>query len=105
MQRHDMLHYLGVQLTHNGCAPIDNIDLAGMLEKLKKAPLKVNQRFCMLRLCLLPRLLHQLVLSLPTVKVLRRLDLATRNFAQKSLLCAKISNGFLHSPVAAGGMG
>jgi hypothetical protein len=105
LRENDTLKYMGVFLDSHGRADVSNIDINSMLTALKRSALRVNQRIDMLRLCLLPRLLHQLAISLPTINQLQQYDYQVRDYLHKALYCSKISNGFLHSPISAGGLG
>ena len=77
-----------------------------LLTSLAKSPLKPYQKLEMVRLYLIPRLLHKLQTTCVTKKDLNNTDMALRVFIRKTLHLNKTtSNGFLHAPIREGGLG
>lgn len=81
-------------------------DVASLLTRLTRAPLKPQQRLLILRQFLLPRLYHRLVLGLSTLRLLERLDLQIRAAVRRWLsLPHDVPLGYFYAPVGSGGLG
>ncbi|KAH8030322.1 hypothetical protein HPB51_006754 [Rhipicephalus microplus] len=81
-------------------------DLATLLNRLAKAPLKPQQRLVALRFYLIPRLVHRLVLGPVSAKMLLKLDRSIRAAVRHWLnLPHDVTLGFLYAPVPVGGLG
>lgn len=98
--------YLGVEFSPNGRNVPLTKDVASMLERVAKAPLKPQQRLVILRFYLIPRLYHRLVLGRWNRKLLKRLDVQIRDAVRKWMaLPHDTPLGYYHAPVAEGGLG
>lgn len=98
--------YLGVEFTPNGRNVPLTADVASMLERVTKAPLKPQQRLVILRFYLIPRLYHRLVLGAWNSKLLKRLDIQIRAAVRKWMaLPHDVPLGYYHAPVGEGGLG
>ncbi|KAL3220279.1 hypothetical protein MRX96_029962 [Rhipicephalus microplus] len=81
-------------------------DLATLLNRLAKAPLKPQQRLVALGFYLIPRLVHRLVLGPLSAKMLFKLDRSIRVAVRHWLnLPHDVPLGFLYAPVPVGGLG
>lgn len=76
------------------------------LNMLHKAPLKPQQRLKLLRIVVIPRMIHSLVLGRINAKGLKQLDVkiraSTRNWLK---LPHDIPIAYIHAPIASGGLG
>lgn len=103
----DSFRYLGVAFRPDGLiffSPVDQIK--EWLSRLAKAPLKPQQRVFLLRVFLIPKLLHISVLSRIQVGVLLKADRLVRSFLRKHLdLPHDALNAFFHARINDGGLG
>ncbi|CAN7999253.1 unnamed protein product, partial [Ixodes pacificus] len=98
--------YLGVEFSPNGRNVPLTKDVASMLERVAKAPLKPQQRLVILRFYLVPRLYHRLVLGRWNRKLLKRLDVQIQDAVRKWMaLPHDTPLGYYHAPVNKGGLG
>lgn len=98
--------YLGVEFTPNGRHVPLTTDVAAMLGRVAKAPLKPQQRLVILRFYLIPRLYHRLVLGKWNKKLLKRLDVQIRAAVRKWLVLPQdVPLAYFHAPVNEGGLG
>ncbi|EEC11282.1 reverse transcriptase, putative [Ixodes scapularis] len=82
------------------------MELEELLERVKKAPLKPQQRLLVLRTYLLPRLFHRLILGPWSVGLLKKLDTKVRAALRSWLaLPHDVPLGYFHAPVGEGGLG
>ena len=81
----DFYKYLGVKMGVTGPNQGRNLHLKlqRLLDCLRSAPLKPQQKLWALKVCLLPKILHQAVFADPTKKTLKSLDLKVRKFTRK----------------------
>lgn len=98
--------YLGLRTGISG----SHAEVKGMLstglERLKRAPLKPQQRMFMLRVYLIPRLLHQLVLGEVTASTLECLDRTIRKAIRGWLRLPKDTpKPYFHASARDGGLG
>jgi hypothetical protein len=102
----DAYKYLGLQFSGKGITGECSEDLTRMLVNLKKAPLRPQQRLYLLRVHLIPKLLHRLVLSRVSGKLLKLMDNKIRAAVRDWLkLPHDTSRGFFHAAAADGGLG
>lgn len=101
----DVWKYLGVTL--EGPKVKQNvIPWHTKLELLTKAPLKPQQRLCMVRDFLLPQYTHSLVLGRITGKYLAKQDLAIRSYVRRWLHLPKdVPISYFYAPIQSGGLG
>lgn len=97
--------YLGIQFEGHTMAN-RRVSLYDDLVKLDKAPLKPQQRMQMLKMNVLPKYLHVLVLGRPTKGQLKTLDNHVRRHVKHWLKLPKdVPTAYLYASVASGGMG
>ena len=70
----DTYKYLGLHVSPNGTIPLVEEKLQTALSEISRAPLKPQQRLWILRVKVIPGLLHQLVLASGTLGQLKKLD-------------------------------
>lgn len=81
-------------------------DLKLLLSRLSKVSLKPQQRMVALRIYLIPRLIHRLVLGPVSSKLLKNLDTMIRGTVRKWLnLPQDVTLDFYYAPVPEGGLG
>lgn len=99
------IRYLGVHFDSSG--PLQSkTDLAELLVRVRMASLKPQQRIAILKMYLLPRFIHCLVLGHTSHGVLRKMDVLVRGAVRQWLRLPKdIPEAFFHSPVDKGGLG
>ena len=98
--------YLGLPFSAGGSRVDVYAAFDQALESLRSAPLKPQQRLYALRVALLPRLYHSLVLGKARLGMLRRLDIRVRGYVRQFLrLPADLSLGAFYAPVKEGGLG
>ena len=102
----DHLRYLGVKFGPKGVFALETKSLDESLRRLRRAPLKPQQKLSLIRSYLIPRLFHGLVLGKTDIKCLQKFDLAIR----RAVLCTlKLPVDFPKSAMAAalkdGGLG
>lgn len=101
----DRWKYLGIVYDSRGLVA-SSVDFQDMLNRVKSAPLKPQQRWRVLTTYLLPRATHTLVLGRTTFGELRRLDKQVRNAVRTWLrLPHDTPVAFYHAPVKDGGLG
>lgn len=97
--------YLGVPIYSTGCRSNPSLKLGEMLENLRTAPLKPQQRLYMLCSHVIPKLIHESVLGFCTKGTLKALDRQIRNFVRTVLFLPKdTTDGFIHAQVNDGGL-
>ena len=98
--------YLGIRVGAMQGASTVPTALALSLEHLQRAPLKQFQRIFLLRVFLIPRLLHTLVLDVITHSLFKRLDIRVRDHIRKWLrLPHDVHRAFFEADVKDGGLG
>lgn len=98
--------YLGVIFSPVGRVFNPATELRDMLAVLAKSPLKPQQKAYILRIIVIPKFLHQLVLGRLHLGSLKKLDLNIRTFLRKTLrLSHDLPNSSFYCSVADGGMG
>lgn len=101
----DVWKYLGVTLEGPKIKQ-NEIPWHNKLELLTKAPLKPQQRLCMVRDFLLPKYTHSLVLGRTTGKNLKKQDKAIRSYVRRWLHLPKdVPLSYFYAPVQSGGLG
>lgn len=99
------VRYLGVRLGDKGIMTED-IDLAPLLEQVRRAPLKLQQRLEILRTFIIPRYTHRLVLGRVTHGALRKMDRQVRAAVRCWLAFpGDVPMAFFHAPIRSGGLG
>lgn len=99
------MRYLGVRLGDAGLMTED-VDLAPLLERVRRAPLKPQQRIEILKTFVIPRFMHRLVLGRVTHGALRKMDRQVRAALRCWLaLPADVPMAFFHAPIGSGGLG
>ena len=97
--------YLGAEFNSHGLVS-PTIDLAGMLSKLGNCSLKTQQKIYLLRVHLIPRLIHVFTMMRLSVKALQTADRLIREFVLRILQLRKdVPKAFLYAAVKHGGMG
>lgn len=97
--------YLGIQIEGAKIKEYRS-SLFDDLKSLGKAPLKPQQKLDLLRVNLLPKYYHGLVVGRTSAKSLKRLDLHVREFVRRVLrLPHDVPLGYLYAPVKSGGLG
>lgn len=99
--------YLGVTFSATGRiqGPIRH-ELAALLQRVTKAPLKPQQRLVILRYYLIPRLTHRLALGPISAKTLTAIDRSIRASVRKWLMFPHdVPLGFFYASVEQGGLG
>ena len=98
--------YLGVQMAATGKVELPRAFLARLLSELTAAPLKPQQRMYMLRVHVVPKALHQLVLGRTSSGQLDGLDKAVRKAMRSWLRLPKDTvTAYFHGDTADGGLG
>lgn len=107
LKRTDKWRYLGVTFTSEGRVCLDVKEkLAEQLAKLRKAPLKPQQRLFGLRTTLLPSTYHQLVLGDTRISMLNKTDKIIRKSVKEWLtLPNDVPSAYIHAAVRDGGLG
>lgn len=106
MSVEDDYKYLGLKFSGKGVQTNCEPELNRMIDNLTKAPLKPQQRLYILRNHLVPKLLHSLVLSQVTSKMLKDLDYKVRHAVRRWVaLPHDASLGFMHGAAKDGGLG
>ncbi len=102
----DKQHYLGLDFTWKGkVTPKHTGHLEKMLHEITTAPLKPYQRLEILKVFLVPRLVHELVLGGAHRNTLLKIDKMVRTAVRKWLRLPKDTPlAYLYSPFQAGGL-
>lgn len=107
LSRSSKWRYLGVNFTPEGraqCRPTDL--LRPMLDSLRRAPLKPQQRIFALRTVVIPRLYYQLALGAVTLGTLNKVDKLVRSAVRNwTALPQDVPNAFFHATIRDGGLG
>lgn len=99
------VRYLGVQIGAGGPVPLRS-QISCMLDRIRRAPLKPQQRLKILTTYLIPRFIHGLVLGRTSHGALRRMDVSIRSAVRQWLrLPADVPRAFFHTSVREGGLG
>ena len=100
----DFYKYLGVELGLGGPDQGRNLRtmLLRLMERLRTAPMKPQQKFWAFKTSLLPKLLHQALFAEPTLTTLKTLDRLPRKFTRKML---HLPTGAFHANTSEGGLG
>ena len=102
----DTYKYLGLHVAPNGAVPHVEERLQGALRELSRAPLKPQQRLWILKVKVIPGLLHQLVLASGTLTQLQKLDRWIRFAVRRWLkLPNDVSLPSFYARVKDGGLG
>lgn len=103
----DTYKYLGVRIGASGTAVGSLVgDLKSWLQNIKAAPLKPEQRMKLLRVRVVPKLLHVLGLAKVTKGTLKYIDLMLRDAAKTALqLPSHTLKAMYHAPITSGGLG
>lgn len=102
----DTFKYLGVQFSPQGKMVKPQTAIMNLLEKVKRAPLKPQQRLFILRVYVIPKLYHQLVLGRTRMANLKEMDTKVRTAIREWLrLPHDTPVAFFHAEVAEGGLG
>lgn len=102
----DTYKYLGILLSGAGVENVPNSALTNMLDHLRRAPLKPGQRMYILRVNLIPRLLHGLVVGRTSACQLKLWDRMIRRTVRKWLrLPESTPISYFYAPVSQGGLG
>ena len=101
----DTYKYLGVKIGALGAIHTPKEDYIKAMENITKAPLKPQQRLKILREHLIPKLLHQLVISTVGSGSLKHLDALTRSYTKKWLkIKINCSKAIFHATADDGGL-
>lgn len=105
MNRRDKWKYLGIDFDGDGRTKYLD-DVAPVLKRLDKSPLKPQQKLFALRTCLIPRMFHKLSLGLVSLGRLRTLDIAVRDMVRTWLrLPGDVPIAHFHGAISDGGLG
>lgn len=108
VKANDQLTYLGVKFSPwSGISLGDaRAELSGSLARLKAVRLKPDQKLQLLRKYIIPHYLHQLVIAVPAISVLRGIDQELRVAVKEYFhLPMSTANGLIHCRNADGGLG
>ena len=106
MEIRGVYKYLGLLFSASGTRVDVYNAFDRALESLRAAPMKPQQQLFVLRVALLPRLYHSLVLGKAGLGTLRRLDVRVRAYVRQLLkLPMDLSLGAFYAPVKDGGLG
>ena len=98
--------YLGIRFNPTGKLSSNIKELNLLLERLKKSPLKPQQKLLLLRQNVLPKLCHRLVLGRITKGLLENFDQKIRHFVRDITdLPHDTTNAFFYTPTKLGGLG
>lgn len=98
--------YLGLRTGASGSKMEVKETLGTGIQRLTQAPLKPQQRMFLLRVFLIPKLIHQLVLGEVTASTLESLDRTIRKAIREWLRLPKDTpKPFFHAPAREGGLG
>lgn len=101
----DIWKYLGIEFKCN-ILNWSEFSLNVVLEKVDRAPLRPQQRLKMLRVAIIPRYLHTLVLSRTNITKLRAFDNEIRKYVRKWLYLPHDSPlAYIYADVKSGGLG
>lgn len=101
----ETIRYLGIQVGATGVMEPPDV-LSTWLRRLNRSKLKPQQKLYILRMYLMPRLVHGLTTSKLKLGKLDELDTSVRTFVKKILhLPAHTVNSFIYAPVRTGGLG
>ena len=97
--------YLGIEFTASGKVTKASDLLSALLKNVSKAPLKPQQKLFVMRVHLVPKVLHQLVLGQINSGQLLKLDRTMRNSVRSCMHLPKdTAIGFIHARACDGGM-
>ena len=97
--------YLGIEFTACGKVTKASDLLSALLKNVSKAPLKPQQKLFVMRVHLVPKVLHQLVLGQINSGQLLKLDRTMRNSVRSCMHLPKDTHiGFIHARACDGGM-
>ena len=97
--------YLGIEFTAIGKVTKASNLLSALLKNVSKAPLKPQQKLFVMRVHLVPKVLHQLVLGQINSGQLLKLDRTMRNSVRSCMHLPKDTPiGFIHARACDGGM-
>ncbi|KAK2575343.1 hypothetical protein KPH14_012766 [Odynerus spinipes] len=107
LRRTDTFNYLGVTFSPEGRVPCKPQEfIKPLLDALSAAPLKPQQRLWALRLVVLPRLYHQLILGSVMIGSLRKTDRTVRNSVRNWVnLPHDTPVAYFHAAMRDGGLG
>ena len=107
MEAEDRVKYLGIHFGAKGFKPIEAIsEFSKLAERVRRSPLTPCQKFHCVKSALIPKMLHQLVLSNCTNQILVSLDLELRKLMRNILkLPNDVSNAGIHGNTKVGGLG
>lgn len=98
--------YLGINFDPSGKLALNLDSLSTLLAKLKRAPLKPQQKLSLLRTHILPRFSYRLMLGRLTIGLLERFDVLVRQFVKALLhLPHDIADAAFHTTLKEGGLG
>lgn len=101
----DSMRYLGIHFDARGPL-LSSVDLGPSLDRITRAPLKPQQRIKILKVYLIPRFIHGLVLGRISHASLRKLDRQIRAAVRRWLrLPNDITKSFFHASNKQGGLG
>lgn len=101
----DKWKYLGINFTGNSVCRIKPTLMEDAI-KVRKAPLKPQQRLHILRSILIPRYIHELVLGGADCTLLKDLDRKIRGEVRRWLkLPNDVPIAYMHAPLKSGGLG
>lgn len=107
MEAEDRTKYLGIYFGAKGFKPVEAIsEFSKLAERVRRSPLTPCQKFHCVKSALIPKMLHQLVLSDCTNQILVSLDLELRKLMRNILkLPNDVSNAGIHGNTKVGGLG
>ena len=79
--------------------------LVPLLDRLTKAPLKPQQRLFALKVFLLPKIYHHMVLERVTIRSLNEIDTVREFVRQWIALPNDTPTAYFHAPMTEGGLG
>ena len=103
----EVFRYLGVDFGWSGPPPVNHrMIVARLLDDIQRAPLKPHQRLHVIRVAVLARFIHQMVLGRVHGSTLVAIDRLLRRAVRKNLrLPQDTPMGFFHGRIRDGGLG
>jgi hypothetical protein len=106
IDQHSTFTYLGINFDPSGKLSLNLKLLSDLLLKLRKAPLKPQQKLSLLKSNILPRFAYRLTLGRLTIGLLERFDTLVRQFVKDLLrLGHDTPDSGIHASVKDGGLG
>ena len=100
------MQYLGYGFDTHGVTKPNLTNYSAWLQRLTALPLRPHQKIALLRIHLLPRLLHFLMSPRTPTATLKNIDKVTRHYVKRMVhLHLHTSDALIHAPLKDGGLG